>query len=76
MKLLVVLGSRNPEGQTARAAGALLQGALAWVWGRSERTIPTPGFKTVKQIEENIAAMDFGPLIAEQMKEIDVLLGC
>lgn len=42
MKLLVVLGSRNPEGQTARAAGALLQGALAWVWGRSERTIPTP----------------------------------
>lgn len=44
--------------------------------GRSERTIPIPGFKTVKQIEENIAAMDFGPLIAEQMKEIDVLLGC
>ncbi len=27
MKLLAVLGSRNPDGQTARACGALLQGA-------------------------------------------------
>jgi aryl-alcohol dehydrogenase-like predicted oxidoreductase len=53
----------------------LVQGALAWIWGRSERTIPIPGFKTVKQIEENIAAMNFGPLNAEQMKEIDTLLG-
>ena len=26
MKALIVLGSRNPEGQTARAANALLQG--------------------------------------------------
>ena len=26
MKVLLILGSRNPEGQTARAAGALLQG--------------------------------------------------
>jgi aryl-alcohol dehydrogenase-like predicted oxidoreductase len=24
------------------------QGALAWIWGRSERTIPIPGFKTVQ----------------------------
>ena len=22
----------------------LAQGALAWIWGRSERTIPIPGF--------------------------------
>ena len=53
----------------------LVQGALAWIWGRSERTIPIPGFKTVKQIEENVAAMDFGPLTAEQMEEIEELLG-
>lgn len=51
-----------------------VQGALAWIWGKSNVTIPIPGFKTVKQIEENIKAMDFGPLTSEQMKEIDRLL--
>jgi len=53
----------------------LVQGALAWIWGRSEYTIPIPGFKTVAQVKENVAAMDFGPLTAEQMKGIDELLG-
>ena len=53
----------------------LVQGALAWLWGRSEQTIPIPGFKTVAQIEENVAAMEFGPLTAEQMQEIDRVLG-
>jgi len=54
----------------------LAQGALAWIWARSERTIPIPGFRTVAQVEENTAAMQFGPLSAEQMREIDTLLGC
>ena len=53
----------------------LVQGALAWIWARSEKTIPIPGFKTVAQVEENARAMEFGPLTAEQMKEIDTLLG-
>ena len=53
----------------------LVQGALAWIWARSEKTIPIPGFKTVAQVEENARAMEFGPLTAEQMKEIDRLLG-
>jgi len=53
----------------------LVQGALAWIWGRSEFTIPIPGFKTVAQVKENVSAMDFGPLSPEQMKEIDELLG-
>jgi len=53
----------------------LAQGALAWIWARSERTIPIPGFRTVAQVEENTAAMQFGPLGAEQMREIDTLLG-
>ena len=52
----------------------LAQGALAWLWARSENTIPIPGFKTVKQVEENAGAMQFGPLTSEQMKEIDNLL--
>ncbi len=53
----------------------LVQGALAWIWARSEKTIPIPGFKTVAQVEENARAMELGPLTAEQMKEIDTLLG-
>ena len=53
----------------------LVQGALAWIWARSEKTIPIPGFKTVAQVEENAKAMQLGPLTADQMKEIDMLLG-
>lgn len=54
---------------------SLVQGALAWIWARSEQTIPIPGFKTVAQVEENAKAMQFGPLTPEQMHEIDTLLG-
>ncbi len=53
----------------------LAQGALAWLWGRSENTIPIPGFKSVKQAEENAKAMAFGPLSKQQMNEVDALLG-
>ena len=52
----------------------LTQGALAWIWGKSGNTIPIPGFKTVKQVEENAKAMDFGPLSQDQMNEIDRML--
>ena len=48
---------------------------IAWIWARSDQTIPIPGFKTVAQVEENAKAMEFGPLTPEQMKEIDTLLG-
>ncbi len=51
------------------------QGALAWIWARSNRTIPIPGIRTVAQAKENLGAMDFGPLLPEQMKEIEGLLG-
>jgi aryl-alcohol dehydrogenase-like predicted oxidoreductase len=53
----------------------LTQAALGWLWARSEVTIPIPGFKTVAQIEENAAAMRFGPLSPECMRQIDELLG-
>jgi aryl-alcohol dehydrogenase-like predicted oxidoreductase len=52
----------------------LTQGALAWIWARSENTIPIPGFKTVKQVEENAGALQFGPLTESQMAEIDSIL--
>ena len=53
----------------------LPQGALAWIWGRNEKTIPIPGIRTVAQARENAAAMQFGPLSDEQMTEIEQLLG-
>jgi aryl-alcohol dehydrogenase-like predicted oxidoreductase len=52
----------------------LVQGALAWLWGKSERTIPIPGFRNTEQVLENIGAVDKGPLQAEQMQAIDDLL--
>jgi aryl-alcohol dehydrogenase-like predicted oxidoreductase len=54
---------------------SLAQGALAWIWGASKRTVPIPGFKTVKQVQENAGAMQFGPLTPDQMNEIDSILG-
>jgi aryl-alcohol dehydrogenase-like predicted oxidoreductase len=53
----------------------LAQGALAWIWARSEKTVPIPGFKTVEQVTENCKAMELGPLTAEQLAEIDQILG-
>jgi aryl-alcohol dehydrogenase-like predicted oxidoreductase len=53
----------------------LTQGALAWIWARSDRTVPIPGIRTVRQAEENAAAMEAGPLSAEQLAEIDRILG-
>jgi aryl-alcohol dehydrogenase-like predicted oxidoreductase len=53
----------------------LVQGALGWVWARSPATLPIPGFKTVKQVEENAKALEYGPLKQGQMKAIDEILG-
>ncbi len=49
------------------------QGALAWLWAKSGRNIPIPGFKNVRQAEENAAALQFGPLEPAQMAEIEAL---
>jgi aryl-alcohol dehydrogenase-like predicted oxidoreductase len=52
----------------------LAQGALGWLWARSPKTIPIPGFRTVKQVEENAKALDFGPLSQDQFTEIEKIL--
>lgn len=67
-KLDAIKGILTSGGRT------LTQGALAWLWTVSDNTIPIPGFKTVKQVEENAKAMQFGPLTNDQMKEIESLL--
>lgn len=52
----------------------LAQGALAWIWAKGAHTIPIPGFKTVRQVEENCGALRFGPLTPPQMAEIEIVL--
>lgn len=52
----------------------LPQGALAWVWARSRRSIPIPGFRTFKQVKANIEAVNYGPLTEAQMDQIDRVL--
>ncbi len=54
---------------------SLAQGALGWIWARSPVAIPIPGFKTTTQVEENCRALEFGPLSAAQMAEIERILG-
>ena len=76
-------GKHNPEWISMRDAildiltseGRMVaQGALAWNWARTPQTSPIPGFRTVKQVEENAGAMEFGPLTPEQMSRIDLVL--
>jgi len=52
----------------------LAQGAIAWLWARSEKNIPIPGFRNAKQLEENCRSLEFGPLAKEQVEEIDHIL--
>jgi aryl-alcohol dehydrogenase-like predicted oxidoreductase len=52
----------------------LAQGALAWIWARSPKTIPIPGFRSVAQSEQNAGALEKGPLTAGQLTEVDSLL--
>ncbi|MFI9340526.1 aldo/keto reductase [Streptomyces sp. NPDC052773] len=53
----------------------LAQGALGWLWARSPRAVPIPGFRSVAQAEENAGALARGPLTAAQLAETDRILG-
>ncbi|WP_434743640.1 aldo/keto reductase [Micromonospora sp. SH-82] len=62
--------------EAARAAltadgRTLAQGALGWLWARSDRTIPIPGCRTVAQVEENAAALAWGPLEPDHFVEVE-----
>jgi multimeric flavodoxin WrbA len=53
MKLVGILGSRNPQGQTARAADALLQGAQDAGWEVSRAFLPTLQIEQCRQCEDS-----------------------
>jgi aryl-alcohol dehydrogenase-like predicted oxidoreductase len=45
---------------------SLVQGALAYVWGRSNRAVVLAGVRTVAQAEEQAGALAHGPLTAHR----------
>ena len=53
MKLVMLLGSRNAEGQTARAAAALLQGAFDVGCQGEQVFLPTLRVERCRQCEDN-----------------------
>ena len=53
----------------------MAQGALAYIWGLDDRMVPIPGFKSVKQVQDNAGAMEFGPLTDAQVKEVQSIVG-
>jgi aryl-alcohol dehydrogenase-like predicted oxidoreductase len=52
----------------------MAQGALAYIWGLDERMIPIPGFKSVEQVEQNAAAMRFGPLSQAEVVRVQQIV--
>lgn len=52
----------------------LVQGSLAYVWGRSGRAVALPGVRTVGQAREQAGALAFGPLTPEQVADVDAIL--
>ncbi len=49
----------------------VIQTLLSYLWSTSDKTIPIPGAKTVAQIEENAAILEYGPLKPELLKSIN-----
>ncbi len=51
-----------------------VQGALAWLWGKSADNIPVPGARNTGQVEGLAGAIAYGALAPNVMAEIDGLL--
>jgi aryl-alcohol dehydrogenase-like predicted oxidoreductase len=49
----------------------LVQGAIGWLWARSERSLPIPGFRTAEQVDDLAGALEKGPLPDDVMNEIE-----
>ena len=52
----------------------LPQAALGWLWALDTQLVPISGFKTVRQVEDNFNAIEYGPLAQRQMHEIEEIL--
>ena len=52
----------------------LPQAALGWLWALDPNLVPISGFKTVKQVQDNFNAIEYGPLAERQMNELEEIL--
>ena len=57
-----------------RDGRSYVQAALGWIWARSPRAVPVPGFRTVEQVEGIAEALRLGPISEGQMREIQSLI--
>ena len=53
---------------------SLVQGALAWIWTRSDRAIPIPGFRNEQQVDDLIGSLRHGPLASDAFERIEQAL--
>ena len=53
---------------------SLAQGAICWIWGRSDRTLPIPGFRTEAQVQDLAGALEKGPFSTEVMAQIEQVI--
>lgn len=62
------------RGVLTSAGRTMAQGALAYIWALDEGMVPIPGFKSVEQVQENAAAMEFGPLTSEELHQVQQIV--
>jgi aryl-alcohol dehydrogenase-like predicted oxidoreductase len=67
-RLTAVRDLLQTEGRT------LAQGAIAWLWARSDRTLPIPGFRTVAQVTDLVGALEKGALTEDVMVQIEAVI--
>lgn len=53
---------------------SMAQGALAYIWALDDRMLPIPGFKNVRQVQENAAAMQYGPLSKAEVQQVQEIV--
>lgn len=53
---------------------SLAQGAIGWLWARSDRALPIPGFRTPQQVTDLCGALAHGPLTTAQMETVETIL--
>lgn len=52
----------------------LVQGAIGWLWARSDRSLPIPGFRNKAQVIDLAGALRFGPLPRDVMDAIEAVI--
>ncbi|MCA9955935.1 MAG: aldo/keto reductase [Anaerolineales bacterium] len=52
----------------------MAQGAICYIWGLDERMVPIPGFKNVKQVQDNASALQFGPMSADEVAQVKAIV--